>query len=196
MRMKLLVIGLTCLVAGCSINRPAGPDNSGLLNQCVESIRPFLLAETSCPGGIGPPARSCERPLRFIDPPVAGFAWPPNATAYEADPLRWQEVIIGRTAKANENYTYRVHKVLGVLPVGQRIRITEIREFASNWFEMGVYWAAIGVLDGGAFAGHTIRIPSGADGEAWIMPAGAAGSPFSHMPSPVLVSSMVRQCEN
>ena len=195
MGIRLPITGLACLLAGCWINRPAGPENSGLLNQCVESVQPFLLAETSCPSGIGPPAKACERPLPFINPSVAGFSWPSSVTAYEADPLRWQEAILRQSAEANENYTYRVHKVLGVLPLGQRIHITEIREYAFNSYEMGVYWAATGVLDGGAFAGHVIRIPSGADGKAWITPAELVG-PFSRTPPPVLVPSIVKRCEN
>jgi hypothetical protein len=195
MTIRLRVTSLACLFAGCSINRPAGPESSGLLDQCVESIQPFLIAETSCPRGIGPPARSCERPVPFINPPVPGFSWPSSVTAYEADPLRWQEAMLRQSAKVNENYAYRVHKVLGVLPLGQRIRITEIREYASNSYEDGVYWAATGVLDGGAFAGHVIRIPSGADDKAWITPAGIVG-PFSHTPPPVLVPSMVKRCAN
>lgn len=184
-----------CVSAGCSINRPAGPENSGLLNQCVESIQPSLLAETSCPRGIGPPAKTCERPVLFVNATVAGSGWPSSETAYEADPSRWEEAIVRQTARVNENYGYRVRKVLGVLPAGQRMRITEIREYASNSYEMGVYWAATAVLYGGAFAGHTIRIPSGADGKAWITPAGMMG-PFSPTPPPVLAPSLVKRCEN
>src|ERR1700686_2225558 len=114
MRIRLSAAAcVLCLSAGCSIDRLAGPENPGVLNQCIVSIEPYLLAETSCPWRIGPPAKTCERPVPFVNPPVPGFSWPQSLVE---DPSRWEEAVVRQSVTDNENYGYRVHKVLGVLP--------------------------------------------------------------------------------
>jgi hypothetical protein len=190
-----LMSGFVCSFTACAINKVADPEDAALLDKCVETVQPSLLSETSCPRGIGPPAKRCDRPLSFVSPPTLGFRWPPNSEAYQTNPARWEEEMIQQTAKANENYSYRIYKVFGVLPAGQKMHVTEIRQFASNSYELGVFWAAVANLDDGPFAGHSIRIPSGADSAAWITPDGMVG-PFSRTPPPKLVPEKLKPCNN
>lgn len=92
---------------------------------------------------------------------------------------------------------HRVYKIYGMLPVGQRLHLTEVRRFAYNSYELGAFWTASAVLDGGSFAGHVVILPSGSDfgmSQAWITESRATG-PVSHKAPPIVATNVLKPCD-
>ena len=153
-----------------------------MLDRCFELVQPALLYQTRCDRFYGPEAASCETAGLFSQ--MSG-SWPPTAEAYEASPQKWEKQMMALNGLRNNREP--VYKVYGKLPIGQRLRITDIRRYASNSYEEGTFWAETAILKNGPFAGHSIRIPSGSDipQHAWVTITGPA----------LPVSTILKQCE-
>lgn len=178
-----------------------------MLNHCFELVQSALLYQTKCDPIQGPSAPTCETARLFsgskggqhssltLSPEEIArlpsnsreaykhIVFPPTAEAYVADPEKWESERLWWNATRN-SYP-KVYKIYGVLPAGQRLHINGIRRYAFNSYELGTFWAETAMLEDGPFAGHTLRIPSGSVGEAWITMDGP----------PMPVETILKECD-